>query len=229
MLTPPRRALCKVSSVSTLLCRRWELVETGKRLLLASFFALPFMGHGTLVQLIAAIICQIIFFVLQVYVAPFKKPSDNYWAHTANVMLLLVFFCCIVLKMDVLVEVTEGALTQEMQHNYQIPIGTITIILFFSMLFLLGATLLILTQTLAELRQQPLLRWKSDGTVAEPPPIEGWHALISHLWRTGQDQSRVLKERLSLMLPGVRLFLECACATQTPSQSSVIETDILLA
>eukprot|EP00966_Prymnesium_polylepis_P025272 582985-Prymnesium_polylepis.1 len=47
----------------------WELVETAKRLLLASFFALPFMGHGTLMQLLMALVAQLVFLVLQVYAA----------------------------------------------------------------------------------------------------------------------------------------------------------------
>jgi hypothetical protein len=64
----------------------WELVETAKRLLLASFFVLPFLGHGTLVQLFVALVVQLVFLVLQVYAAPFKQPSDNYWALTVNVM-----------------------------------------------------------------------------------------------------------------------------------------------
>ena len=41
-------------------------VETAKKLLFASFFALPFMGHGTLIQLLVATVLQLVFLVLQV-------------------------------------------------------------------------------------------------------------------------------------------------------------------
>ena len=44
----------------------WELVETAKKLLFSSFFALPFMGHGTLIQLLVATVLQLVFLVLQV-------------------------------------------------------------------------------------------------------------------------------------------------------------------
>ena len=74
----------------------WELVETAKKLLFASFFALPFMGHGTLVQLLVAMVLQLAFLVLQVYAAPFRRPSDNYFALSANVALVFVFFSCMV-------------------------------------------------------------------------------------------------------------------------------------
>ena len=189
---------------------RWELAETAKRLLLASFFALPFMGHGTIMQLFVALVFQLVFLVLQVYAAPFKRLSDNYWALTVNVMLVFVFFCCLVLEVDDLVEATEGVLQKTMRSRFYISVGSVTALLFCSTLFVLVATLLILLRSLAAIRQQPLLRWRSDSSLPELPPTDGWHALISHAWGSAQDQARVLKERLSLMLPGVQLFLECA-------------------
>ena len=44
----------------------WELVETAKKLLLASFFALPLMGHGTLMQLLVALVLQLVFLIIAV-------------------------------------------------------------------------------------------------------------------------------------------------------------------
>jgi hypothetical protein len=167
----------------------WELIETFKRLLLASFFALPFLGHGTLTQLLIALAAQIVFLILQVYARPFHRQSDNFFACIVNVMLTFAFFCCCVLKQDELVELVEstsGELPDHLYQRYTINIGLVTaVLLTFSFLLLVGM-LCILAQSLASIQNAPVLCWHRDDRVAEAPSIEGWHAFISHVWRTGQ-------------------------------------------
>ena len=41
-------------------------------------------------------------------------------------------------------------------------------------------------------------------------PDHSWHLFLSHIWSTGQDQMRVIKQRLVEMLPEILVFLECA-------------------
>ena len=209
-----RSALCRHSAALNFLTANyraayfwWELVETAKKLLLASFFALPFMGHGTLVQLLVALALQLVFLVVQVYAAPFKRVSDNYFALSANVALVFGLFACMVLEQDELVEATAGVLQESMRARFNVDAGSITAVLLTATLSVLAATLGILLHSLAAVRHVPLLRSREDGAVIEPPPVRGWHALISHIWTTGQDQARVLKERLQVMVPGLRLFL----------------------
>jgi hypothetical protein len=165
----------------------WELPEVARRLLLASFFALPFMGHGTLMQLFAALTVQLGFLVVQSYAAPFKRPTDNFFALAINVILILAIFCCAILEQDELVEATEDRMSASMQHRFRIPAELIAYLLFFSMLLVLALLVCILLHNLAYLRRQPLLRWRSDCMVAELPWTDGWHALISHVWGTGQE------------------------------------------
>ena len=101
-------------------------------------------------------------------------------------------------------------LQPSMRERFQIDAGSVTAMLLVSTLSLLMATLAILLHTLASMRHMPLLRSRADGAIIEPPAVVpgGWHALVSHVWSTGQDQARVLKERLQAMVPGLRLFLE---------------------
>ena len=35
-----------------------------------------------------------------------------------------------------------------------------------------------------------------------------FHIFLSHVWSTGQDQMRIVKQRLIEMLPGVCVFLD---------------------
>jgi hypothetical protein len=37
-----------------------------------------------------------------------------------------------------------------------------------------------------------------------------YHLFLSHVWGTGQDQMRIVKQRLCEMVPDMRVFLECA-------------------
>ena len=39
------------------------------------------------------------------------------------------------------------------------------------------------------------------------PDVE-WHLFISHVWSTGQDSARVIKERLRHLVPGIECFLD---------------------
>ena len=175
----------------------WELVETVKKLLLASFFALPFMGHGTLVQLLVALALQLVFLVVQVYAAPFKRASDNYFALSTNVALVFGLFSCMVLKQDELVEATAGVLEASLRSRYHVGAGSMAVVLIVSTLSVLVVTLAILFHTVASVRHVPFLRAREDGAVVEPPPTQGWHALISHVWSTGQVRSSACARELT--------------------------------
>ena len=54
------------------------------------------------------------------------------------------------------------------------------------------------------------LRLVATGSFATPIPVEPneYHIFLSHAWQTGQDQSRVIKERLLGMMPDLKIFLE---------------------
>jgi hypothetical protein len=139
---------------------------------------------------------------------PSFASRHNFWALAINVMLVFTLFSCLMLEVDELVEAVEAKLSDAMRHRFNISTGAATGLLFSSTIFALVASVPILLRYLAERGQYPLLRWRSDSTVVEPPPTDGWHALVSHTWGHAQDQSRVLKERLLMMMPGLRLFLD---------------------
>jgi hypothetical protein len=54
------------------------------------------------------------------------------------------------------------------------------------------------------------LRSRPDGTMVHAPSIEqgGYHLFLSHVWGTGQDQMRIVKQRLLEMVPGLSIFLD---------------------
>ena len=55
------------------------------------------------------------------------------------------------------------------------------------------------------------IRSRRTGQLMELPPQRldvAWHLFVSHVWRTGQDQARVIKERLKRLVPGISVFLD---------------------
>ena len=55
------------------------------------------------------------------------------------------------------------------------------------------------------------LRYRSDDEEVElPAPRDGndFHLFLSHVWGTGQDQMRIVKQRLLEMVPSLRIFLD---------------------
>ena len=56
-----------------------------------------------------------------------------------------------------------------------------------------------------------LVRHKKSRLLPELRALDGhtlWHAFISHVWSTGQDQARSMKGLLREVLPGIRVFLD---------------------
>jgi len=158
----------------------WELIEAFRKLLLASFFALPFMGPGTLLQLIGALTSQLVMLIVLLNAQPFATASDGLFALLANVSLLFVFLCCIVLEQDVLIIAVTDRLSPMLLERFELHAGPVGAVLIMSTLVVLIAVIMIFTyntifarqpdkDSLAASTQQhsrPLL----IGSVQEAPP-----------------------------------------------------------
>ena len=70
--------------------------------------------------------------------------------------------------------------------------------------------LLLLRHQRARKRARLLLYLKNDREVRLPALLVpyGYHIFLSHVWISGQDQMRILKQRLIAMMPEIRVFLD---------------------
>ena len=102
-----------------------------------------------------------------------------------------------------------------------VDIDVLTTITLGSILLSLGASgVLFLVQLAAEAKRvrdeaaknrARRLRYVKDDKEVPPPVLEredGYHTFLSHVWGTGQDQMRIIKQRLLEMLPDLSVFLE---------------------
>lgn len=174
----------------------WELVLSFEKILLTGILAL--VQPGSLTQLFTALIFALCFQVLQLWVAPHVDLSNTFLASVSSSCLVLLYIATLAVQTT-----SEDATAQASE----VFIG----------LLLVGAALLLLicitwqfvTRNVAALRQ-PVVHWSSDGSIAMPRELQSgsYHLFVSHVWRTGQDQARVMKQMLQQVAPGVRVFLD---------------------
>jgi len=200
----------------------WELVEMLRRFLLVGLFvAVPF-ARGSMMQLALACVVAIIYLVVQVTSMPYLTFSDNFVAITCSTALVVLFIGAILFKYSVLIQLPDlqarmGTIQKE---TYELQPTVLTGVLVLAILSTFIVTALVLSvQLRIELKRQAKeksaararrLRRKRNDEEVPPPPIApgGYHMFLSHVWGTGQDQMRIIKQRLLEMIPGLSVFLD---------------------
>ena len=197
----------------------WELVEMSRRLVLIGVMVLY---QDRMMQLLAGTLLTTVFLLLCVQAAPYEELADSYLASVTSFSLVVLFVCCVAFKYQQLPSLPEISvrLSPEQQTLYVLDIDTLVLVITASVVGTLIFTLTLFgVQFAAEgrrLRRERLanrarrLRSRNDDTMIEAPPIseDSYHLFLSHVWGTGQDQMRIIKQRLLEMLPELQVFLD---------------------
>ena len=194
----------------------WELAEMARRLVLVGFLV-PF-APGSLQQLACGLMVAVIYLLLQLQARPYRRLADNYLAMTASFSLVVLLFGALLLRVGDVIE--EAVLPSHVRDLLALQPVVITAALLASVVGSMLVAALVLAQQLAEERTRLVqearaartrrLRHRAGGSEVVMPPIgDGdFHLFLSHAWGTGQDQMRVVKQRLTEMLPDVKVFLD---------------------
>ena len=212
----------------------WELVEMLRRLILVGLMVV--IESGRTFQLALASMLAIIFLFLQLMASPYREAHNGFLASVTSFSIVLCFLCSIFFKYSALLDLDgiQDKLSSEQRDVFVLrgSYVTLTWVLGLSVL----ATLLIsigvfFVQLGEELHRRQRkarsararrLRVRSIGKEVAAPPIDedGFHLFLSHVWGTGQDPVRIIKQRLLEMIPELRVFLDvdgesltfnCAC------------------
>ena len=118
-------------------------------------------------------------------------------------------------------EDVQEKLSREQKGTFVIDTGVLTIIvvgsIMLSLVFAAGLFLVQLAVEAKRARNEALankarrLRFVKDDQEVPAPPLAtkgGYHTFLSHVWGTGQDQMRIVKQRLLEMVPDLAVFLE---------------------
>ena len=181
----------------------WEVLEVLRKLTVTSFVMLIDEQHAG-ARVLVALLVSILFLSLEIWVQPFRRDEDNWLAHMSNLALAISYLTVLVFKMcdsysdacDVFGFSAEGI---------------------FSFFVLFGICLLVLHVLLSlthlvchAAATTPALRAVSTNSppLLSMPKEVHFHLFVSHVWKTGQDQTHTLVRQLQLMLPGIRIWLD---------------------
>ena len=197
----------------------WELVEMLRRFVLVGLMVLV---QGSTMQLLLGTLFAAIFLLVQVLASPYASLSDDYLASASSFALLVVFLCATAFKYMALtsLEDIQARMSEEQRQIYVVSAGRLSTLMLVSLLGTILVSLVIFAvQVAAErrrLRREAAsskarrLRLKGTQEEAKVPNIgtDAFHTFLSHVWGTGQDQMRIIKQRLLEMVPDFQIFLD---------------------
>ena len=174
----------------------WGLVTVGEKLILVGFLSL--LEPGAWTQLFVAVLCSLGSFLLQAHVAPYMRASDNFFAFLTAAMLVLVLLGSL--------ELQSGALAPRLDISETV----VVVVLFVATLGVVLVAFIFFVMEVHEVRKQRVLCYKDTGRRVRLPTLQNgnYHIFLSHVWSTGQDQMRVVKQRLlEMTTSSVCIFL----------------------
>ena len=187
----------------------WEVIESLKKLLFVSFMRL--VNPGTLSQLMVAHVVALSFLILQLTAAPFKRASDNLLGLVSGAAYCLLLLGSLTLKQAALDDaLPEELITPALRQVLETPgLPLLGVMIGSALASIAFAGGILIRETIRD-SQQLKLRVKGSGMLVTVPLARGktHHLFISHVWATAQDQARVLRSRLQMIVPGLRVWLD---------------------
>jgi len=180
------------------------------------------LAQGSMLQLIVGTLLSAIFLLFQVQASPYVAMADDFLASAASFGLVAIFLCSIAFKDHEIFGLSDiqDRMSTEQRSLYVVNQSSLTVVMIASVLgALILSFVLFIVQFIIEgrrLRREVLamkarrLRFKSDQQEVRAPVIElgHFHTFLSHVWGTGQDQMRIVKQRLLEMIPDLSVFLD---------------------
>ena len=170
-LQPVRAALSALSSDFLLSVPWWEVVLMLQKLLLVGFLALVHPGSRS--QIFLATLIALFCFVLQVLVAPYRKPSDNLFAVLTSCALVAIFLCAFGLQAERRWDPQDTS-----AGNTALEVAA----LFGFTLMVLAAAVMLFVKEVHDVRTLLLLRTTGMPPVLSLAPEYRFHLFLSVRW-----------------------------------------------
>lgn len=187
-----------------------------RRFLLVGAFVV--FKRGSIEQLAYATSITLLYAIVHANAAPMRKAADNLVAIACSLLLAMLFVTSIFYKVGALTTLGdfEQVMTIEQKDTtYAVPHLFLSAILIICSVGAFAVlTVVVAVRAASEARRLGKLRrlhYKRSGAEVVvdrlTPPLQ-YHVFLSHRWASGQDQSRIIKQRLMELLPGVACFLD---------------------
>lgn len=213
----------------------WELVEVARKITITGFLAL--VKPGSLIQLFLGVSVALCILILQLHATPYVRADDNFLSMVSASALVLTLLSSLGIQLTELTpELSQVGVQQTgLTGNAIIWIEAVLTISAL-LVFVIGFGMF--TSQFNVSRKRPVARWARgqarDATVAPVAtprflPRNAYHAFISHQWGRGQDQARAIKSQLSMLVPGLRIFLDIDDLTSIGKLEAFIDaTDVII-
>ena len=123
----------------------WELFETLRRFVLVGVAVVCW--SGTLTQLSIGASVTLVFLIVQMQARPLRQTSDEFVSLSASFALVLLFFCCVLLKVGTVSELEALSGSTAIREKFSVPTAYLSIVLILSVLgSLIFASLLLAYQ-----------------------------------------------------------------------------------
>ena len=191
--------------------RRWELVEISRKLVLVGFLVL--VRPGSMLQLCLGVATSLLYLLIQLNAQPFRDQADNALALFTGTSLVVLFFSCILLRAGELAELEQVSAilsTDRMRAAYAVPMSFTVVVLSSSILLGLLLSVPLLLLAIRKESKMMVIRWVSDQyrVVPRQLPAGRFHAFLSHVWSSSQDQAQTVKGQLRNLVPGIKIWLD---------------------
>ena len=227
-------------------CLTLQPCAASGRLFLVGFCVL--IWPGSVFQLLIAFVFSLVCMLLTAVASPFKNDVDDSVAKAFGFALVAVFFFALVIKVNVLIEDVDAFLGGQQRDDFSFNIVVVSTGMTIAVALALVVTVLVAVQQFVHAARTPIIKLRStSGRPALPVDTRiTWHLFLSQcacstrirsltwtrimrvlcgscprsIWGTGQDQCATIKRQLSLLLPGVSIFLDvdaCQPAHRTPA------------
>jgi len=193
----------------------WELCEMLRRLLLVGVFQVAF-EPGSMQQVVAATILSAVYLFIQLVANPYKLMADGLLASSCSFCVLIIFLCSVLYKIHTFTLSDTIRHVMSAEERAQMALQNVDLVCMFSVIgsLMFGLVILVI-QVVVHKRQQRLAATKRLSYNKAPvqlsddlPEGKRFHLFLSHVWGTGQDVMRNIKQLLKDMVPGIRCFLD---------------------
>jgi len=201
-------------------CYWWEVMEMARRFLLVGLYTRT-PPQGSLSQITTAALTCVVYLFVQMQISPFMDLSDDYTAKASSFCLAMYFACCTLYKAQEHLQQPEVVVLRSasQQRLVRLPnLTEITLSCAIGTVVFTAAILLIQVRFERErlrkeeqMSQARRLRYKNSSKAVLAPRLGSamvYHVFLSHVWGTGQDQMRVVKQRLREMVINMMVFLD---------------------
>jgi len=201
------------------------------------------LAQGSMLQLVMGTLLSGVFLLVQVQASPYTGLSDDYLASGCSFGLVAIFLCSYAFKDAALIGLNDiqDKMSKEQREIYVVDQAMLSLVMMSSVLgaLMLSCALFVIQFANEGARMRALalasagrrLRYKESSAAVAMSALEPkhFHIFLSHVWGTGQDQMRIVKQRLLEMIPDLHAFLDVDDLEEIGAlEDYILRTDVIL-